>query len=132
MGLPHRNYSAFKQADPNKRQVKERIRMDPRFSARVTKAAGRLKPQLAKRRALFPEGRGLGVGGRKKKEKRKQKRKARGEHQRMDIYRSIRKDGSNQTVNFPKQNIILILADDVGGILIRPHSMWFVDYLDCS
>jgi hypothetical protein len=26
----------------------------------------RLKPGLAKRRALFPEGRGLGVGGRKK------------------------------------------------------------------
>jgi len=84
------------------------------FGGRPTKAAGRLKPQLAKRRALFPEGRGLGVGGRKKKEKRKQKRKARGEHQQMDIYRSIRKDGSNQTANFPKQNIILILADDVG------------------
>jgi len=27
----------------------------------------RLKPGLAKRRALFPEGRGLGVGGRKRK-----------------------------------------------------------------
>ena len=46
--------------------------------------------------------------------KRKNKVKEQGEHQRMDIYRSIRKDGSNQTVNFPKQNIILILADDVG------------------
>ena len=39
----------------------------------------RLEGGLAKRRALFPEGRGLGVGGRKRiKEKRKQneKRKA--------------------------------------------------------
>ena len=46
--------------------------------------------------------------------KRKQKKKEQGEHQRIDIRRSIRKDGSNQAVNFPKQNIILILADDVG------------------
>ena len=91
MGLPHRNYSAFKQADPNKRQVKERIRMDPRFSARVTKAAGRLKPQLAKRRALFPEGRGLGVGGRERvKEKRKQKKKEPDEHRRIYNRRSIK------------------------------------------
>ena len=63
--------------------------------------------------------RGLGVGGRKKREKRKQKKKAWGEHQRIDIHRSIRKDGSNQTANFPKPNIILILADDVGGILTK-------------
>jgi hypothetical protein len=34
----------------------------------------RLKPGLAKRRALFPEGRGLGVGGRKRKQKSKSKR----------------------------------------------------------
>ena len=46
--------------------------------------------------------------------KRKNKKKEQGEHQRIDIRRSIRKDGSNQTVNFPKPNIILILADDVG------------------
>ena len=38
VGLPHRNSSVLKQADLNKRQVKRRIRMDPRFSARVTKA----------------------------------------------------------------------------------------------
>jgi len=55
--------------------------------------------------------------------KRKQKRKAGGEHQRMDIHRSIRKDGSNQNANFSKLNIILILADDVGGILLGVHSM---------
>ena len=55
--------------------------------------------------------RGLGVGGRKK---RKQKQ-----------------NGGNQTANFPKPNIILILADDVGGILVMLHLMWFVDYLDC-
>jgi len=72
------------------------------------------------------------LGKVKKRKEKKKKRKARGEHQRIAIHRSIRKDGSNQTVNFPKQNIILILADDVGGILIRPHSMWFVDYLDYS
>ena len=42
VGLPHRNYSAFKQANINQWEVKRRIkkkRMDPRFSARVTKAA---------------------------------------------------------------------------------------------
>ena len=37
------------------------------------------------------------------------------------------KDGGNQAANFRKPNIILILADDVGGILIMPHSMWFID-----
>ncbi len=37
MGLPHRNSSVFKQAHVNQCEVKERIRMDPRFSARVTK-----------------------------------------------------------------------------------------------
>ena len=40
VGLPHRNYSVFKQADLNKRLVKVRIRMDPRFSARVTYRRG--------------------------------------------------------------------------------------------
>ena len=51
----------------------------------------------------------LGVGGKESKKKAKIK------------------DGSNQTANFPKPNIILILADDVGGILIMPHSLWFVN-----
>ena len=37
-------------------------------------SGGKLEPGLAKRRALFPEGRGLGVGG----SKRKRKKKARG------------------------------------------------------
>jgi len=35
----------------------------------------RLEGRLAKRRALFPEGRGLGVGGRKSKSKKKIKEK---------------------------------------------------------
>ena len=35
-----------------------------------SKSGGGYKPGLAKRRALFPEGRGLGVGGRKRKKKR--------------------------------------------------------------
>jgi len=51
----------------------------------------RFKPGLAKRRALFPEGRGLGVGGRKRGSKRKNKKKARGPHRRIYIRRSIRK-----------------------------------------
>jgi hypothetical protein len=38
VGLPHRNYSFFKQTPINQREEKGRIRMDPRFSARVTKA----------------------------------------------------------------------------------------------
>ena len=37
VGLPHRNYSVFKQTHINQWEVKGRIRMDPRFSARVTK-----------------------------------------------------------------------------------------------
>ena len=81
---------------------------------RVIKSRGGYKPRLAKRRALFPEGRGLGVGGKEIKKKAKTK------------------DGGNQAANFRKPNIILILADDVEGILIMPHSMWCVDYLDCS
>jgi hypothetical protein len=32
----------------------------------VNKSGEKYNPGLAKRRALFPEGRGLGVGGRKK------------------------------------------------------------------
>jgi len=40
----------------------------------VNKSGEKYNPGLAKRRALFPEGRGLGVGGRKSK-KRKSKRK---------------------------------------------------------
>jgi len=36
---------------------------------RAVKSRGGYKPRLAKRRALFPEGRGLGVGGRKRMKK---------------------------------------------------------------
>jgi len=36
----------------------------------------RLEGGLAKRRALFPEGRGLGVGGRKSKSKKESKRES--------------------------------------------------------
>jgi hypothetical protein len=75
----------------------------------VNKSGEKYNPGLAKRRALFPEGRGLGVGGKESKKKAKTK------------------GGGNQTANFPKPNIILILADDVGGILIVPHSMCFID-----
>ena len=80
----------------------------------VNKSGEKYNPGLAKRRALFPEGRGLGVGGKESKKKAKTK------------------GGGNQAANFRKPNIILILADDVEGILIMPHLMWFVDYLDCS
>jgi hypothetical protein len=51
----------------------------------------------------------LGVGGKESKKK------------------SKTKGGGNQTANFPKPSIILILADEVGGILIMPHSLWFVN-----
>jgi len=36
----------------------------------VSKSGGGKKPGLAKRRALFPEGRGLGVGGSKRAKER--------------------------------------------------------------
>ena len=58
MGLPHRNYSVFKQADPNKQKVKER---DP------PSAVGGLK------------------GSKKEKAT-----KAQGNHQRINIRRSIK------------------------------------------
>ena len=54
------------------------------------------------------------LGEVKKRKEKKKKEQEQGEHQRIYIHRSIRKDGSNQTVKFPKPNIILILADDVG------------------
>ena len=54
----------------------------------------------------------VGSWGKKRKRK-KAKEKSTGRAP-ADGHRSIKKDGSNQTVNFPKQNIILILADDVG------------------
>jgi hypothetical protein len=42
----------------------------------VNKSGEKYNPGLAKRRALFPEGRGLGVGGRKREKKKvKEKRK---------------------------------------------------------
>ena len=41
VGIPHRNYSDIKQAHINYWEVKGRIRMDPRFSARVTKVVVR-------------------------------------------------------------------------------------------
>ena len=75
----------------------------------VNKSGEKYNPGLAKRRALFPEGRGLGVGGKESKKK------------------SKTKGGGNQAANFFKPNIILILADEVGGILIMPHSLWFVN-----
>jgi len=37
------------------------------------KSRGDYKPRLAKRRALFPEGRGLGVGGKESKESKKER-----------------------------------------------------------
>jgi len=61
------------------------------------------------------EGIGKRVGSwGKKKRKNKKKEQEQGEHQRIYIRRSIRKNGGNQTANFTKPNIILILADDVG------------------
>ena len=59
--------------------------------------------------------------------KRKNKKKELGGQQWIAIHCSIRKGGGNQAANFRKPNIILILADDVGGILIMPHSLWFVN-----
>ena len=96
----------------------------------VNKSSEKYNPGLAKRRALFPEGRGLGVGGKRKKnggvtvrglgvggrKKRKQKRKALGEHQWIDIHRSKTKGGSNQTANFRKPKIIMILEMMLGYI----------------
>ena len=80
MGLPHRNYSVFKQTPFQLRRSKRKNkkkeqgqhqRIDIRRSIkkvglRALKKWWKLEAGLAKRRALFPEGRGLGVGGRKK------------------------------------------------------------------
>ena len=55
VGLPHRNSSFFNKL----------------ISINEKKKWWRLEGGLAKRRALFPEGRGLGVGGKKKEKERK-------------------------------------------------------------
>ena len=80
-----------------------------------SKKSWRLETRASEAKGPFPGGKRVGSWG-KKKSKKKAKTKG----------------GGNQAANFPKPNIILILADDVEGILIMPHSMWFVDYLDCS
>jgi|LakMenE18May11ns_1017448.scaffolds.fasta_scaffold9017674_1 hypothetical protein len=77
VGLPHRNYSVFKQTHyqlkgskrKNKKKARgEHQRIDIRRSIRrkLQKQWWKIEGGLAKRRALFPEGRGLGVGGRKR------------------------------------------------------------------
>ena len=80
VGLPHRNYSVFKQTPFQLRRSKRKNkkkeqgqhqRIDIRRSIkkvglRALKKWWKLEAGLAKRRALFPEGRGLGVGGRKR------------------------------------------------------------------
>jgi hypothetical protein len=91
----------------------------------VNKSGEKYNPGLAKRRALFPEGRGLGVGGRKKVKRKRKKVGVRGRG--LGEKKAKTKGGGNQTANFPKPSIILILADEVGGILIMPHSLWFVN-----
>ena len=64
-------------------------------------------------------GRGLGVGGRKKKKAKKAKEKGLGRAP-VDCHPPLdKKRWGNQTANFPKPNIILILADDVRGILTK-------------
>ena len=47
----------------------QRIYIRRSIRRKLQKQWCKLKPGLAKRRALFPEGRGLGVGGKKRKAK---------------------------------------------------------------
>jgi hypothetical protein len=49
----------------------------------VNKSGEKYNPGLAKRRALFPEGRGLGVGGRKKVKRKRKKVGVRGKGERV-------------------------------------------------
>ncbi len=72
VGLPHRNSSVFKQT-PYQSMESKRKNKNGTPPSEVTKAAAAMKPGLAKRRALFPEGRGLGVGGRKRDKRAKEK-----------------------------------------------------------
>ena len=78
MGLPHRNYSVFKQTPSNQLEVKVVEDRNP---------GERSEGPFSRRE----EGWELGEG--KEKRKRKRKKKAWGEHQRIYIRRSIRKVG---------------------------------------
>ena len=62
--------------------------MDPRFSARVTKAWWRIETRASEAKGPFPGGKRVGSWGKKKKRKeRERKKRARGEYQRIYIRR---------------------------------------------
>ncbi|MFZ4611127.1 MAG: hypothetical protein ACOYNM_15020, partial [Gemmataceae bacterium] len=75
----------------------------------------------------FPGGKRVGSWGKKKSKRKRKKVGVRGRGRGLGEKKAKTKGGGNQTANFPKPSIILILADDVGGILIMPHSLCFID-----
>ena len=68
VGFPHRNYSVFNQTQINQRKVKGRIRIGPRFSARVTKG-GESRTRACEAKGPFPGGKRVGSRGSKRKQK---------------------------------------------------------------
>ncbi len=70
VGLPHRNYSVFKQTHINQRKVKGRIRMELRIRE-VDEGGGRLTgTRASEAKGPFPGGKRGGSWGKRKEKKR--------------------------------------------------------------
>ena len=63
MGLPHRNYSAFKQTPINQRKVKGRIRMELRIREVDEGGGGLTETWACEAKGPFPGGKRVGSWG---------------------------------------------------------------------
>ena len=66
MGLPHRNYSVFKQTQINQRKVKGRIRMELRIREVDEGGGGLTGTRASEAKGPFPGGKRVGSWGKKK------------------------------------------------------------------
>jgi hypothetical protein len=75
VGLPHRNYSVFKQTHINQRKVKGRIRMELRIREVDEGGGGLTGTRASEAKGPFPGGKRVGSWGKKKKEKAKESKR---------------------------------------------------------
>ena len=73
MGLPHRNYSVFKQTQINQRKVKGRIRMELRIREVDEGGGGLTETRASEAKGPFPGGKRVRSWGKNKKVKEKAK-----------------------------------------------------------
>ncbi len=67
VGLPHRNYSVFKQTQINQRKVKGRIRMELRIREVDEGGGGLTETRASEAKGPFPGGKRVGSWGKKRK-----------------------------------------------------------------